>query len=59
LAGALGAKVTALLPFASEWIWGDGSESFFYESVIPIKQKYQHNWNNVLEYLHSNRYDLK
>jgi len=58
LAGALGAKVTALLPFAPRWIWGDGSESFLYESVIPIKQKYHHNWNNVLDSLRSNSYNL-
>jgi len=58
LAGALGVKVTALLPFAPRWIWGDGSESFLYESVIPIKQKYHHNWNNVLESLRSNSYNL-
>jgi len=58
LAGALGVKVTALLPFAPRWIWGDGSESFLYESVIPIKQKYHHNWNNVLDSLRSNSYNL-
>jgi len=58
LAGALGVKVTALLPFAPRWIWGDGSESFLYESVIPIKQKYHHNWNNVLASLRSNSYNL-
>ena len=58
LAGALGVKVTALLPFTPRWIWGDGSESLFYESVIPIKQKYYHNWNNVLDSLRSTSYNL-
>ena len=54
LAGALGVKVTALLPFLPRWIWGDGSESFLYESVIPLRQKCHHNWNNVLDNLRSN-----
>jgi hypothetical protein len=29
-----------------------------YESVIPIKQKYHHNWNDVLDSLRSNSYNL-
>ena len=53
LAGALGAKVTALLPFSPRWIWGAGSESFWYDSVTPLKQKSHHNWDNVLENLRS------
>ena len=53
LAGALGAKVTALLPFSPRWIWGTGSESLWYESVTPIKQKSHNNWDNVLENLRS------
>ena len=53
LAGALGAKVTALLPFSPRWIWGTGSESFWYDSVTPLKQKSHHNWGNVLENLQS------
>ena len=57
LAGALGVKVTALLPFTHRWIWGDGSESFFYGSVTPIKQKDHHNWNNVLDSLRSTSYN--
>ena len=52
LAGALGEKVTALLPFSPRWIWGDGSESFWYESVTPLKQNFHHNWNDVLDNLH-------
>jgi ADP-heptose:LPS heptosyltransferase len=55
LAGALGAKVTALLPFSSRWIWGDGSESFWYNSVTPLKQKLYQNWDNVLENLDYNK----
>ena len=54
LAGALGVKVTVLLPFSPRWIWGDGSESFWYESMTPIKQNCHHNWNNVLDNLRSN-----
>ena len=54
LAGALGVKVTVLLPFSPRWIWGDGSKSFWYESVTPIKQNCHHNWNNVLDNLRSN-----
>ena len=53
LAGALGAKVTALLPFSPRWIWGTGYESFWYETVTPLKQKSHHNWDNVLENLRS------
>jgi ADP-heptose:LPS heptosyltransferase len=53
LAGALGAKVTALLPFSPRWIWGAGSESFWYDSVTPLKQKSHRNWDNVLENLRS------
>ena len=53
LAGALGAKVTALLPFSPRWIWGTGSENFWYDSVTPLKQKSHHNWGNVLENLRS------
>ena len=56
LAGALGVKITVLLPFAPRWIWGDGSESFFYENVTLIKQNYHDNWNNVLDTLRSNNY---
>jgi tetratricopeptide (TPR) repeat protein len=58
LAGALGAKVTALLPFSSRWIWGDGSESFWYNSVTPLKQNLYQNWGNVLESLDLNKYNL-
>jgi ADP-heptose:LPS heptosyltransferase len=58
LAGALGAKVTALLPFSPRWIWGTGSENFWYDSVIPLKQKSHHNWDNVLESLRSKKYNL-
>ena len=54
LAGALGEKVTALLPFSPRWIWGDGSESFWYESVTPLKQICPHNWNDILDNLRSN-----
>ena len=54
LAGALGVKVTVLLPFSPRWIWGDGSESFWYESVTPIKQICHNSWNNVLDNLPSN-----
>ena len=54
LAGALGAKVTALLPFSPRWIWGDGSESFWYNSVTPFKQNLYQNWGNVLENLDLN-----
>ncbi|MDC0458539.1 tetratricopeptide repeat protein [Alphaproteobacteria bacterium] len=53
LAGALGTKVTALLPFSPRWIWGAGSDSFWYDSVTPLKQKSLHNWDNVLENLRS------
>ena len=58
LAGALGVKVTALLPFSSQWIWGDGSESFWYNSVTPLKQNLYQNWGNVLESLDLNKYNL-
>ena len=51
LAGALGEKVTALLPFSPRWIWGDGSESFWYESVTPLKQNFHNNWNDILDNL--------
>ena len=54
LAGALGAKVTALLPFSPRWIWGDGSDSFWYDSVTPLKQSLYQNWGNVLERLDLN-----
>ena len=53
LAGALGVKVTVLLPFSPRWIWGNGSESFWYETVTPIKQNCHNNWNNVLDNLPS------
>ena len=53
LAGALGVKVTVLLPFSHRWIWGNGSESFWYETVTPIKQNCHNNWNNVLDNLPS------
>jgi len=58
LAGALGAKVTALLPFSPRWIWGDGSESFWYNSVAPLKQNLYQNWGNVLERLDLNKCNL-
>jgi ADP-heptose:LPS heptosyltransferase len=58
LAGALGAKVTALLPFSSRWIWGDGSESYWYNSVTPLKQNLYQNWGNVLESLDLNKCNL-
>ena len=47
LAGALGAKVTALLPFSPRWIWGAGSESLWYDSVTPLKKKSHPNGDNV------------
>jgi len=55
LAGALGAKVTVLLPFSNQWIWGNGSESFWYNSATPLKQKTHHNWDNVLHNLLSDK----
>ena len=58
LAGALGVKVTALLPFSPRWIWGDGSESFWYNSVAPLKQNLYQNWGNVLERLDLNNCNL-
>jgi tetratricopeptide (TPR) repeat protein len=58
LAGALGAKVTVLLPFSPRWIWGDGSESFWYGSVTPLKQNLYQNWDNVLEKLDLNKSNL-
>ena len=58
LAGALGAKVTALVPFSPRWIWGDGSESFWYNSVTPLKQNLYQNWGNVLERLNLNKSNL-
>jgi len=58
LAGALGAKVTALLPFSPRWIWGDGSESFWYDSATPLKQNLYQNWGNVLENLDLNKCNL-
>jgi tetratricopeptide (TPR) repeat protein len=58
LAGALGAKVTALLPFSSNWIWGDGSENYWYNSVTPLKQNLYQNWGNVLESLYLNKCNL-
>ena len=58
LAGALGVKVTALLPFSPRWIWGDGSESFWYNSVAPLKQNLYQNWGNVLERLDLNKCNL-
>ena len=58
LAGALGAKVTALLPFSPRWIWGDGSESFWYGSVTPLIQTLYQNWGNVLEKLDLNKSNL-
>ena len=48
LAGAIGTKVLALLPFSPRWIWGTGSESFWYDSVSPIRQKTFGNWEDVL-----------
>jgi tetratricopeptide (TPR) repeat protein len=58
LAGALGAKVTALLPFSPRWIWGTGSEILWYDSVTPLKQKSPCNWDNVLASLRSKKYKL-
>ena len=49
LAGALGAKATALLPYSPRWIWGLGSDSYWYDSVTPVKQNSPKNWSDVLD----------
>ena len=49
LAGALGANTKVLLPFSSRWIWGTGSDSFWYDSVTPYQQIKSGDWSDVLK----------
>ena len=48
LAGSLGANVKVLLPYSPRWIWGEGSDSFWYETVVPYAQNTWGSWENVL-----------
>ena len=50
LAGALGADVRALVPFATRWIWGRLDDfNGWYPSVTPYRQKRADDWNSVLK----------
>jgi len=52
LAGALGANVKVLLPFSPGWIWGrEGSDSYWYDTVLPHKQSNAGDWSDVLRCL--------
>jgi ADP-heptose:LPS heptosyltransferase len=52
LAGALGANTKALLPFSTRWIWGSsGSDSFWYDTVLPYRQNNAGDWSNVFRSL--------
>jgi len=53
LAGALGANTKVLLPYSPRWIWGSGSQSYWYKSVKPIKQTVFGDWHSVLKALKS------
>ena len=49
LAGALGANIKVLLPFSPRWIWGGGSDSFWYDTATAYKQKKPGEWGDVLQ----------
>lgn len=51
LAGALGLKTKVLVPYSPRWIWGDGSQNYWYDSVCPFKQTKVNEWTEVLNSL--------
>ena len=55
LAGALGADVQALVPFATRWVWGRLDDfNGWYPSVTPYRQKRADDWNSVLKSIRIN-----
>ncbi|RDJ35518.1 MAG: tetratricopeptide repeat protein [Crenarchaeota archaeon] len=50
LAGAMGKKTYALIPFNPDWRWGlEGSDNDWYESVMLFRQQEPDNWAEVFD----------
>ncbi len=50
LAGAMGVKTFAMIPFGPEWRYGSsGTQMRWYESVTLFRQKKKDDWSNVIE----------